>query len=57
MHVHVLCADGEAKFWIQPVVELGAPKGLNEQAIREVREIVQKRKQEIVDAWNRRFQG
>ena len=57
MHVHVICSGGEAKFWIQPHVELSVSKGLTEQAVREAEEIVGRRRQEIVDAWNRHFQS
>jgi hypothetical protein len=28
MHVHVLSPDGEAKFWIEPTIELAMNKGL-----------------------------
>jgi hypothetical protein len=30
MHVHVLSPDGEAKFWLEPVIELALNKGLNQ---------------------------
>lgn len=54
--MHVICPDGEAKFWIDPEVDLCSSKGLTEQSVREAQEIVRQRKQEIVDAWNRHFQ-
>ncbi len=57
MHVHVICADGEAKFWMHPAIELAASKGLGEQAAHEAQEIVQRRRQEIIDAWNKHFKG
>ncbi|HYR28699.1 MAG TPA: DUF4160 domain-containing protein, partial [Thermoanaerobaculia bacterium] len=28
MHVHVFSADGEAKFWLEPAIELAESKGL-----------------------------
>jgi len=29
MHVHVHCSNGEAKFWLEPDVELAQNYGLN----------------------------
>jgi hypothetical protein len=29
-HVHVTCPDGEAKFWLEPVVSVAANAGLSE---------------------------
>ena len=34
MHVHVVCADGEAKFWIEPVIELAQNYGLSDRDVR-----------------------
>ena len=34
MHVHVHCADGEAKFWLEPLIELAQNYGLNDRQIR-----------------------
>ena len=30
MHVHIVGPDGEAKFWIEPIVELAVNKGLSQ---------------------------
>jgi hypothetical protein len=30
MHVHVQCAEGEAKYWLEPAIELAQNYGLNE---------------------------
>ena len=29
MHVHVICADGESKFWLDPAIELARIAGCN----------------------------
>jgi len=29
MHVHISCPDGEAKFWIEPIISLATYRGLN----------------------------
>ena len=37
LHVHVNHADGEAKFWLEPEIELAQNYGLNDRQIRAVR--------------------
>jgi len=56
-HVHVQSADGEAKFWIEPEVELARSQGLTHRELRRVREVIDERRGEIRDAWNRHFGG
>jgi hypothetical protein len=34
MHVHVQCADGEAKFWLEPSIEAAQNSGLSERKLR-----------------------
>jgi len=34
MHVHVHCADGEAKFWLEPKIELAQNYRLDDRQIR-----------------------
>jgi hypothetical protein len=55
MHVHVLSPDGEAKFWLEPVVELALSKGLKTVELTELQRIVQERQNEIRDHWRRHF--
>ena len=57
MHVHVNHSDGEAKFWLEPVIELAQNFGLSAQELREVNNLVNLHEQEIKDAWNRHFPG
>jgi hypothetical protein len=55
MHVHVLSPDGEAKFWLEPVIELALSKGLKAVELAELQRIVQERQNEIRDHWRRHF--
>ena len=54
-HVHVSSGDGEAKFWLEPEVELAYNHKLNRKQLREIEAIVEGHYQEIVDAWNHHF--
>ncbi len=55
MHVHVHCADGEAKFWLEPKVALVRNYGLTRKQIGDIRKTVIERKHEIVNAWHKHF--
>ncbi|OGH55876.1 MAG: hypothetical protein A3G34_00460 [Candidatus Lindowbacteria bacterium RIFCSPLOWO2_12_FULL_62_27] len=57
MHVHVYCADGEAKFWLEPSVVLAKNYGLSKKRVDEARKIVRERKDEIKNAWRKHFKS
>ena len=57
MHVHVSCADGEAKFWLEPDIALARNYRLSKSQLREAEEIIQRRKDEFRTAWHRHFNG
>ncbi len=50
-HVHVYCGDGEAKCWLELIVELADNYGLKRKQLSEVQRIIEERKDEIIDAW------
>ncbi|MEY4629965.1 MAG: hypothetical protein RIQ81_85 [Pseudomonadota bacterium] len=55
MHVHVTCADGEAKFWIEPVVALASFTGLSRRQLVDLQKIVVNHEKEIKEAWRKHF--
>ncbi len=57
MHVHVYCPDGEAKFWVEPEVNLARNHGLSPAQIAELTKVVEDRRDEIADAWNKHFRN
>jgi hypothetical protein len=57
MRVHVISPDGEAKFWIEPQVELAINKGLASTELNELKHIVEERQNEIREHWRRHFQS
>jgi hypothetical protein len=54
-HVHVAHPDGEAKFWIEPVVELATKIDLTPIQVQQAQSAVERHLQEIRDAWTRHF--
>jgi hypothetical protein len=57
IHVHVTSADGEAKFWLDPVVALATSTGLSKQKILRLQKLVVEHEQEIRDAWKKHFKA
>jgi hypothetical protein len=57
LHVHVISPEGEAKFWLEPKIELATNKGLKTTELVEVQRIVEERQNEIREHWRRHFQS
>ncbi len=55
MHVHVTHTDGEAKYWLEPQIELALNQGLSRQQINEASLLVRDHFEEIVHAWRDHF--
>jgi hypothetical protein len=55
MHVHVMSPEGEAKFWLEPIVSLAEHKGLNRKQLTTIQKIVEERQDEIRASWRRYF--
>jgi hypothetical protein len=54
-HVHVQHATGEAKFWLEPEVELAQNYGLTMSRLNTALKIIQERQDEIRAAWEKHF--
>jgi hypothetical protein len=57
MHVHVTCADGKAKFWLEPGISLAQNHGLSERQVRDSQGLVEARADECRRAWKAHFGG
>ena len=55
MHIHVYSADGEAKFWLEPVIALENNYGFNIKQLREIQKIIEEHKDEIEKSWKKHF--
>ncbi len=55
IHIHVTCEDGEAKFWLEPILSLADYHGLNQKKLSEIQKIIEGHRDEIVEAWQRHF--
>jgi len=57
MHVHVISPEGEAKFWLEPKIEMAVSLGFGTTELNELQPIVEERQNEIRNAWQRHFQS
>ncbi|MFM8454606.1 MAG: DUF4160 domain-containing protein [Gammaproteobacteria bacterium] len=57
MHVHVNSQDGEAKFWLEPIVALASNYGLSRTQLKEIQNLVEEHIHDIVAAWKKHFQN
>ena len=53
MHIHVQTPDGEAKFWMEPDIELAETIKLKSKDLTQLRKIVIEHQQEIINEWQR----
>ena len=54
-HIHVQAQDGEAKFWMDPDIELATNYGFKPKDLRKIEALVIEHREEIQDAWNHHF--
>lgn len=54
-HIHVRSPDGEAKFWLEPEIELAKNHGFSQKELKELASIVKEASDEIYKHWNKHF--
>lgn len=57
LHVHVQSSEGEAKFWLDPEIEVANNHQLSERDLKRIRELIVEHADEIRDAWSRHFRN
>jgi uncharacterized protein DUF4160 len=55
MHVHVYCANGQAKFWLEPNIELAENYGLRSVEISRAQKLIEEHSDEITHRWQEHF--
>ena len=54
-HIHVYSGDGEAKFWIEPDIELARNFGFNKIELKNIQKIIEEHRNVIQTAWRQHF--
>ena len=57
MHIHIYSGDGEAKFWLEPEIELARNHGFSRKQLKIIERIIEERQDEIRNSWQRYFQS
>lgn len=52
MRVHVACSDGDAKFWLEPEIEVAMAKGLRPHRLKRIRKMIEEHRDELANAWH-----
>jgi len=55
IHVHVHHVEGEAKFWLEPEIELAQNHGLDRRRITAALTLIRRHEDEIRSAWEAHF--
>ncbi len=55
MHVHVVSAQGEAKFWLKPELELATNYRFSRKDLKEIEAIIEEHYHELTSAWIKHF--
>jgi hypothetical protein len=55
MHVHVFCANGQAKFWLEPEIELAENYGLRSGELTTAQGLIEEHSDEIKRRWQEHF--
>ncbi len=54
-HIHVSSEKGEAKFWIEPEIELAKNCGYSRQELKNIENIIEENHDYIGKAWDKHF--
>lgn len=55
IHIHVISPDGEAKYWLEPKIELALNQGFSQKQLNEIQDIIREHKDECISAWQKFF--
>ena len=55
MHVHITSGDGEAKFWLEPDIELARNYSYSRSQLKNIEKLIEGHYDELVSAWKKHF--
>ncbi len=57
MHVHITCPAGEAKYWLEPEIELAKNHKLTRVQLKEIESVIEVHYNEFKSAWKKHLLG
>ncbi|MBV1884158.1 MAG: DUF4160 domain-containing protein [Pseudomonadales bacterium] len=55
MHVHIVSGSGEAKFWLEPDIELSKNYHYTRKQLKDVEKLIEDHLDELTGAWQEHF--
>ncbi len=55
MHIHIISNDGEAKFWLEPKIELAKNYRFSNKQLKEIESLIEVHHDEFTSAWKQHF--
>lgn len=55
MHVHAQSSDGEAKFWLEPKIDVAVSYRLKPKDLGMIEDLIREHEDEIRSAWDKHF--
>jgi hypothetical protein len=55
VHVHVVSGDGEAKFWLEPEIELAKNHHYSKKQLKAIQSLIEVNQNEFISAWTKHF--
>ncbi|NKB60900.1 MAG: DUF4160 domain-containing protein [Gammaproteobacteria bacterium] len=57
MHVHIISGDGEAKYWLEPEIELAKNHRYKRIQLKQIELMIEEHYDERTSAWRRHFRS
>lgn len=55
MHVHVVSGDGEAKYWLNPSIEICKVHRYSAKQLKQIESLIEEHEDELISAWQQHF--
>ena len=55
MHVHVISTEGEAKYWLEPEIELSKNYRYTRKQLKQIETLIEVHYDELIRAWKQHF--
>ena len=57
IHIHVISPDGEAKFWLEPIISLANYSGYTKRKLNTIQKIIERHENEIIKKWKKHLKS
>ena len=56
-HVHIIASDGEAKYWLEPEIELARYYRFSRRQLKDIETLIKGHYDELIGAWRQHFES